>query len=45
MFIKKSCEDSNTAYLCLFGRRLIFCKEGRLWRYRGWYNPNLKTVV
>ena len=33
--IKRSCEDKNTVYLCLFGRRYIFY-EGR---YVGWYKP------
>ena len=35
MFIKRSCEDSNTVYVCLFGRRFIF----RECRYDGWYKP------
>lgn len=33
--IKRSCEDSNTVYLCLFGKRYIF----RGGRYMGWYKP------
>ena len=33
--IKKSCEDKNTKYLCLFGKRYIF-REGV---YMGWYRP------
>lgn len=35
MIIKKSCEDKNTTYLCLFGKRYIF-RDGR---YVGWYRP------
>ena len=31
--IKKSLEDSETVYLCLFGIRFIF-REGK---YAGWY--------
>ena len=31
--IKRSCEDKNTLYLCLFGRRFIF----RNGKYIGWY--------
>ena len=30
-----SCEDSDTKYLCVFGRRFIF-KDGV---YIGWYRP------
>lgn len=33
MFIKRSCEDKNTVYLCLFGWRFVFY-EGK---YVGWY--------
>lgn len=33
--IKRSCEDKNTIYVCLFGRRLIF----RNGKYVGWYKP------
>ena len=33
--IKRSCEDSNTVYLCLFGTRYVFY-EGK---YVGWYKP------
>lgn len=33
--IKRSCEDKNTVYLCLFGKRYIF-REGK---YIGWYRP------
>lgn len=33
--IKRSCEDKDTIYLCLFGKRYIFY-EGR---YVGWYKP------
>ena len=33
--IKRSCEDSNTIYLCLFGIRFIF----RNGKYAGWYRP------
>ena len=33
--IKRSCEDKNTIYLCLFGRRYIF-RDGK---YIGWYKP------
>lgn len=32
---KRSCEDSKTVYLCMFGKRYIF-REGR---YFGWYVP------
>lgn len=32
--IRKSVEDNNTTYLCLFGKRYIF-REG--WGYIGWY--------
>ena len=32
---KRSCEDRNTMYLCLFGKRYIF-HEGK---YVGWYRP------
>lgn len=39
MFIKRSCEDKNTKYLCLFGRRYIF-REGK---YVGWYKPGRKS--
>lgn len=35
---KRSCEDPNTVYVCLFGRRLIFRHE----KYSGWYNPGKK---
>lgn len=35
MFIKRSCEDSNKVYVCLFGRRFIF-ENGK---YTGWYRP------
>lgn len=41
MFIKKSCEDPNTVYVCFFGKRFIF----RNGKYDGWYHPNLNTVV
>lgn len=30
---KRSAEDPNTIYICLFGRRFIF----RNWKYQGWY--------
>lgn len=33
--IKRSCEDANTMYLCLFGKRYVFY-EGK---YVGWYKP------
>ena len=39
--IKRSCENPNRVYVCLFGIRLIF--ENR--RYVGFYHPNLKEVV
>lgn len=39
--IKRSCEDKNTVYFCLFGRRYIY-KDGR---YIGWYSPRLNKVV
>lgn len=32
---KRSCEDPNTLYVCLFGRRYIF----RNGKYDGWYRP------
>lgn len=33
--IKRSCEDSKTKYLCIFGKRYVFT-EGK---YMGWYRP------
>ena len=33
--VKRSCEDPNTKYVCLFGRRFIF-REGK---FMGWYKP------
>lgn len=33
--LKRSCEDRNTMYLCLFGYRFIF----RYGKYAGWYRP------
>ena len=33
--IKRSCEDKNRVYLCLFGKRFIF-QNGK---YVGWYRP------
>lgn len=33
--IKRSCEDPNTLYLCLFGRRYIFWHG----KHVGWYKP------
>lgn len=36
--IKRSCEDEDTLYICLFGFRLIF-NEGK---YVGWYKPGNK---
>lgn len=40
MFIKRSCEDPHTIYVCLFGKRYIFRtnKKG-LNKYDGWYRP------
>lgn len=35
---KRSCEDPNTVYVCLFGRRFIF----RNGQYSGWYKPGKK---
>ena len=35
MFIKRSCENPKTIYVCLFGKRYIF-EEGK---YVGWYKP------
>lgn len=32
---KRSCEDPNKLYVCLFGVRLVF-DEGK---YVGWYRP------
>lgn len=32
---KRSCEDPNTVYICLFGKRFIFRNK----RYAGWYKP------
>lgn len=34
-FIRRSCEDRSTVYVCLPGWRLIF-REGK---YAGWYRP------
>lgn len=45
MLVKKSCENPNVVYICLFGRRLIFYKDGRTWRYHGWYAPNRKSTI
>ena len=33
--IKRSCEDSNMIYVCLFGKRYRFYKG----KYMGWYKP------
>ena len=33
--LKRSCENPNRLYVCLFGRRFIF-ENGR---YIGWYRP------
>ena len=33
--IKRSAEDPNTVYVCLFGRRLIFRNR----KFAGWYKP------
>ena len=35
MFIKRSCENPDKIYVCLFGKRYIF-NEGK---YVGWYKP------
>ena len=35
MLVKRSCENPNRIYICLFGRRYIF--EDR--KYVGWYKP------
>lgn len=32
---KRSCEDPNTIYICLFGKRYIFRNR----KYDGWYRP------
>ena len=32
---KRSCEDKNTEYLCLFGIRFVFYED----KYVGWYRP------
>lgn len=32
---KRSCEDPNTLYVCLFGKRYIFKDR----KYVGWYRP------
>lgn len=32
---KRSAEDSNTLYICLFGRRFIIRNK----KYVGWYKP------
>lgn len=32
---KRSCEDKNTIYLCLFGKRYVF----EYGKYVGWYRP------
>lgn len=39
---KRSSEDPNTIYLCLFGRRLVFRKNLKGLGYVGWYNPGRK---
>lgn len=44
MFVKKSCEDPDTIYICLFGRRLIIRKNLKH-PFNGWYNPKLKKVI
>ena len=38
---KRSCENPNRFYLCIFGKRFIFdgCS------YVGWYDPNLDKVL
>lgn len=41
MIFKRSATDTNTLYVCLFGRRFIF----RNGKYDGWYHPNLNKVV
>lgn len=33
--IKRSVEDKNTTYVCLFGKRYIFRDK----KYIGWYRP------
>ena len=33
--VKRSVEDPNTVYVCLFGVRLIFRER----KYAGWYRP------
>ena len=33
--IKRNCEDKNTVYFCLFGKRYIF----NFGKYIGWYKP------
>lgn len=38
MFIKRSCENRDTVYVCLFGRRFIFRDK----KYAGWYRPGKK---
>ena len=32
---KRSCEDPNTMYVCIFGKRFVF----RNGKYCGWYKP------
>lgn len=32
---KRSCEDPNVKYLCLFGKRYVFRNR----KYVGWYRP------
>lgn len=39
--IKRSCENPNRLYICLFGIRLIF-ENGK---YAGFYHPKLNKVV
>lgn len=33
--LKRSCENKNTVYLCLLGKRFIFDNG----KYVGWYRP------
>ena len=37
--IRKSSIWDDRCCVCLFGRRFIFEKVGRRWRYVGWYRP------
>lgn len=42
--IKRSCEDPNTYYLCLFGYRLIF-RMNLKHPYVGYYKPGAVSIL